>query len=145
VDPESLFKLSGPLALLGWLSLLFSPLAPRFAQWMAGVIVPVILSLAYTALILVNWSEAPGGFDTLANVMLLFDVPAVALAGWLHFLAFDLLIGAWIARVAKTEGVSHVLVIPCLVLAFLFGPIGFALFMAIRASRRLSGLRPVAA
>lgn len=133
-----MFKITGPLALLGWMALLASPLLPRFSQWVAGLVVPGILSLAYTALILVNWSDAPGGFDTLENVMLLFDVPAVALAGWLHYLAFDLLIGAWIVRTARDEGITHVLVIPCLALTFLFGPVGFALFMAIRYSRMLS-------
>jgi len=137
-----MFKISGPLALLGWMALLASPLLPRFAQWVAALLVPGILSLAYTALILVNWSEAPGGFDSLENVMLLFDVPAVALAGWLHYLAFDLLVGAWIARTARAEGIAHVLVIPCLALTFMFGPIGFALFMAIRYSRMLNLFHP---
>lgn len=138
MSPAEMFKITGPLALLGWMALLASPLLPRFSQWVAGLVVPGILSLAYTALILVNWSDAPGGFDTLENVMLLFDVPAVALAGWLHYLAFDLLIGAWIVRTARDEGITHVLVIPCLALTFLFGPVGFALFMAIRYSRMLS-------
>lgn len=137
-----MFKVSGPLAMFGWMALLASPLLPRFAQWVAALLVPGILSLAYTALILVNWSEAPGGFDSLDNVMLLFDVPAVALAGWLHYLAFDLLVGAWIARTARAEGIAHVLVIPCLALTFMFGPIGFALFMAIRYSRMLNLFHP---
>lgn len=142
MSPEEMFKISGPLAMFGWMALLASPLLPRFAQWVAALLVPGILSLAYTALILVNWSEAPGGFDSLENVMLLFDVPAVALAGWLHYLAFDLLVGAWIARTARAEGIAHVLVIPCLALTFMFGPIGFALFMAIRYSRMLNLFHP---
>ncbi|MFK7966895.1 MAG: ABA4-like family protein [Burkholderiaceae bacterium] len=136
---NQLFDLSGPLAVIGWLALLVSPLLPRLAQWVAGLIVPTILSVAYAALILANWADAPGGFDSLGNVMLLFDVPAVALAGWLHYLAFDLFVGAWIARTARAEGVPHLLVMPCLVLTFLFGPIGFVLFLSIRFARRLGG------
>lgn len=137
-----MFKISGPLAILGWTALLASPFLPRLAQWVAALLVPGILSLAYTALILANWSDAPGGFDTLENVMLLFDVPAVALAGWLHYLAFDLLVGAWITRTARAEGITHLLVIPCLALTFLFGPIGFALFMSIRYARVFSLFEP---
>jgi Domain of unknown function (DUF4281) len=133
-DPHALFQLTGPLAMLGWLSLVLSPLAPRLAQAVAAVAIPALLSVAYTALILVHWSEAPGGFDTLANVMALFTNPAVALAGWVHYLAFDLFVGAWITRTARVERINHLLILPCLVLTFLFGPAGFLAFTALRAA-----------
>lgn len=133
-DPHALFQLTGPLAVLGWLSLVLAPLAPRLADSAANLIIPALLSVAYTALILVNWADAPGGFDSLANVMALFTDPAVALAGWVHYLAFDLFVGAWITRTARREGINHLLVLPCLVLTFLFGPAGFLAFTALRAS-----------
>jgi hypothetical protein len=68
--------------------------------------------------------------------MRLFDFPLVALAGWIHYLAFDLLVGAAIARSAREESIAFVLVVPCLVLAFLFGPAGFLAFSALRWTRR---------
>jgi len=95
MDAHALFTFTGPIAILGWLALIAAPLRPALAQWVAGLVVPALFSVAYTALILVNWADAHGGFGSLADVMLLFTVPAVALAGWLHFLAFDLLVGAW--------------------------------------------------
>lgn len=142
MSPEALFSITGPVAMLGWIALLVSPLVPRLAQWIAALLIPGLLSIAYVALILVNWSSTPGGFDSLANVMLLFDTPEIALAGWLHYLAFDLFVGAWMVRIAGAEAVPHLLIIPCLALTFLFGPGGFALFTAIRYSRRLAWLRP---
>lgn len=132
MQPDALFQLSGPLAMAGWLALAASPLAPRLMGLAASLVIPVILSLGYTALILSNWSGAEGGFGSLSDVMLLFTNPAVALAGWLHYLAFDLFVGAWEVRTARREGIPHLLVLPCLVLTFLFGPIGLLAFLALR-------------
>lgn len=134
MTPDTLFQLTGPLAMLGWLALALSPIAPRIADIAAALVIPALLSVAYTALILVHWSDAPGGFGSLAEVMALFTDPYVALAGWLHYLAFDLLIGAWITRTARAEGVPHLLILPCLALTFLFGPAGFLAFTALRAT-----------
>ena len=132
MQPDALFQLSGPLAMAGWLALAASPLAPRLTQLAASFVIPVILSLGYTALILANWSGAEGGFGSLSEVMLLFTNPAIALAGWLHYLAFDLFVGAWEVRTARREGIPHLLVLPCLVLTFLFGPIGLLAFLGLR-------------
>ncbi|MGJ8571304.1 MAG: ABA4-like family protein [Hoeflea sp.] len=132
MDPDNLFLLSGPLAMAGWLALAASPFAPRLTQLLASIVIPVILSLGYTALILAHWSGAEGGFNSLADVMLLFTNPAVALAGWLHYLAFDLFVGAWEVRTARRAAIPHLLVLPCLVLTFLFGPIGLLAFLGLR-------------
>jgi hypothetical protein len=151
MDAAALFQLSGPVALLGWIALICAPLRPnagaggfgRIAawaeRWVAGITVPALFSIAYAALMMTNWAEAPGGYGTLEEVMLLFSVPAFALAGWLHYLAFDLLVGGWIVRVARREGVSRLLVVPCLLLTFLFGPVGYILFSMLRAARKMTG------
>ncbi len=133
-DPHALFQLTGPLAILGWLALALAPVAPRLTDAIASLMIPSLLSVGYTALILVHWSTAPGGFDSLAEVMALFTDPGVALAGWVHYLAFDLFVGAWITRTARSEGIPHLLILPCLVLTFLFGPAGFLAFTALRTS-----------
>ena len=133
-DPYALFQLTGPMAILGWLALVLAPFAPRLTDAIATLVIPALLSVSYTALILVHWSDAPGGFDSLANVMLLFTNPAVALAGWVHYLAFALFVGAWITRTARAERIPHLLILPCLVLTFLFGPAGFLAFTALRAA-----------
>jgi hypothetical protein len=58
------------------------------------------------------------------------------LAGWIHYLAFDLFIGSWEVRDAQRLGLNHLLVIPCLALTFLFGPIGLMLYFLIRLAAK---------
>ena len=136
MSPEQIFQLANPLALIGWLSLLASPVFPVASQRIAALAVPLLLSIAYAGLVLAFWSGAEGGFSTLADVMKLFTDPHVALAGWLHYLAFDLFVGAWAVRTAQAESIRFAFVIPCLALIFLFGPAGFLLFNLLRASNR---------
>ena len=137
MTPETLFPYANLAAMSGWLALIASPLAPRAAQIVAALIVPLMLSVGYTALVLAFWADAPGGFDSLANVMLLFTDPGVALAGWVHYLAFDLFVGAWITRTARAEAIAHLFLLPCLALTFLFGPAGYLTFTALRGVRTL--------
>lgn len=138
MQADSLFHSASLLAMAGWVVLALNPLAPRWSDRIAGVAVPLALSVGYAALVLAFWSRAPGGFETLQAVMLLFTQPQIALAGWVHYLAFDLLIGAWIVRTARGEGIAYLLVLPCLVLCFLFGPAGYLAFALLRGSRSLS-------
>jgi hypothetical protein len=135
LSPESVFAAANTTALAGWIALLTMPRFPRFAEAIAGVAIPLLLSTAYAGIVLAFWSRAEGGFGSLADVMLLFDNPHVALAGWLHYLAFDLLVGTAIARVARAEDIAFALVVPCLVLTFLFGPAGFLAFAGLRWAR----------
>ena len=135
MNNETIFSLSGTLAMAGWAILIAAPLAPRFAQSVSGLVIPLLLSIGYAVLILVGWSGADDGFGSLSSVQRLFDSPTILLAGWLHYLAFDLLTGAWQVRTANREEISHLIVIPCLALTFLFGPAGFLLFQFIRSAR----------
>ncbi len=132
---EDLFSLAGIVAMAGWLSLVFSPLIPKWSDRIAGIILPALLSLSYIALVILPSPDSGGGFGTLADVMELFSYEQAALAGWVHFLAFDLFIGAWVCRVAREEGVNFWLVVPCLPAIFLFGPMGLFAFQSIRAIR----------
>ena len=77
-----------------------------------------------------------GGFGSLADVSALFQDPWTLLAGWIHYLAFDLLTGVWETRDAARRGVPHWLVVPCLFLTFMFGPAGWLLYMGVRNVRR---------
>jgi hypothetical protein len=133
---DTLFAIANPLALTGWLALLASPFVPRFADRYAATIVPLVLATVYAGLILAYWTRAEGGFDSLDNVALLFERRELLLAGWLHYLAFDLFVGAWIVRQARADGVRFPWVVPCLVLTFLFGPVGFLLFSGLRLALR---------
>lgn len=134
MTPDMLFQVANPLALAGWIALALAPLAPRVAPLVAGWAIPLVLAVGYSAVMLGHFAGATGGYGSLPDVMALFDRPWIALAGWVHYLAFDLLIGAWQVRTARAEGIAHGLVLPCLGLTFLFGPAGFLAFAALRAT-----------
>lgn len=71
-------------------------------------------------------------FSTLDSVYAIFQNPALLLAGWVHYLAFDLFIGSWEVRDARRIGIPHLLVVPCLIGTFLVGPIGLLLYLLLR-------------
>ena len=135
LTPDSLFSLANPLALLGWALLV---LAPRWrgtkvlvlsGAWSLG------LALAYAALLATHYLSghgAEGGFGSLAAVAALFRDPWALLAGWVHYLCFDLFTGAWEVRDAQRRGVPHWALVPALVLTFLFGPVGLLVYFGVR-------------
>lgn len=136
MSADTLFTIANPLALLGWLALALAPLQPRLIDLFAGWFLPALLSLGYAVVMLVHFADAPGGFQSLADVQALFTDADVALAGWVHYLAFDLFIGAWILRDARREGLAHWAVLPILPFVFLFGPAGFVAYVTLKLVRR---------
>ena len=131
MTPERLFSLLNLVAMVGWLPLIFLPKL-RWARTIVPVAIPVALAVVYAAVIVTTFGGSDGGFSSLADVRTLFENPWLLLAGWVHYLAFDLLVGGWEVRDAHARGVPHLLVIPALVLTFLFGPAGLLLYLAIR-------------
>lgn len=138
LDPSFVFSLAGKLAMLGWLALLvalfFKP-ARQYAFPAAQFVIPAILAVGY---ILMIWQGRAGfeqgGFGSIEAVRTLFANDAALTAGWLHYLAFDLFIGAWISRDAAGRGISPLIVLPSLPLTFLFGPVGLLLYLVARAA-----------
>jgi hypothetical protein len=139
MSPETLFSICSMLVLPGWLLLIFVPRWKWSARVIAGVVIPLLLGLIYLYLVATHFRASEGGFGSLAEVSKLFQNPYNLLAGWVHYLAFDLFIGSWEVRDARRLGIHHLLVVPCLVLTFLFGPVGLLLYFALRwfVKRRL--------
>jgi len=120
------------LALTGW-ALVFVSVCTRFkGLWIAGTVVPVLLSVAYAVLLVKVLPFDRGGFASIEGVTSMFSKPYVALLGWVHYLAFDLFIGAWQARQANKEGLPFAVIIPSLMLTLVFGPLGLLCFFALR-------------
>ena len=133
---ESVFSVANTTALLSWVVLILLPRA-RALRRLVQVLAVGGLCLTYAVLIqLVFFSVPGGGFSTLVAVQRLFEVPEVALAGWIHYLAFDLFVGLWIAQRADAMGLSRWLQAPVLVVTFMFGPIGLMLFGLTVAARQ---------
>ena len=129
---EGLFAACNMLALAGWLLLLAVP-RQRWALAVAGTAIPLTLAAIYLALFVLHARGSSGGFSSLGAVAQLFENRWLLLAGWVHYLAFDLFIGAWETRDATARRMPRLLLAPCLVLTFMLGPIGLLCYHALRA------------
>ena len=130
---ETVFSMCGSAAMLGWVILIFLPRRYPLLFAVPQYIIPFGLSLAYAAFILPTiFTIEGGGFGSLQQVATLFSNEGALLGGWIHYLAFDLFIGAWIASRADEIGLSRVLQAPILLATFMLGPVGLALFLIIR-------------
>jgi hypothetical protein len=129
-----LFQIVNLFALSGWGILTLGIILRRslLHHRLAGLVWPLGLAGLYTVLIIFFFGAAPGGFDSLANVQLLFTSDWAALAGWIHYLAFDLFVGSWIARQLMAQGFPRIILLVVLPLTFLFGPIGFLTWHLVR-------------
>ena len=132
---DAVFPVVNLVAVVGWVLLIAAPRS-RLATAAAGTVIPLVLAVVYLALFAVNAGSARGGFSTLAGVAGLFSNPWLLLAGWVHYLAFDLCVGTWEARDAIERGVSRWLLAPCLFLTFMLGPIGLLAYNAVLFARR---------
>lgn len=100
-------------------------------------VIPLILSIIYAIYIGISlYSGGMMDFGSLQSVMALFTVENAVLAGWVHYLAFDLLVGMWMLDKNKTIGIHQILMAPCLFFTFMFGPVGFLLFMFIKSIKK---------
>lgn len=135
---ETIFSLCSGLAMIGWLGLVVVPKSVVTRHLYPSVVTPVMLGLVYTYLMVSFQGEVPaeGGFGTLEAVKALFGVDALLLAGWIHYLAFDLFVGAWIVRDSQTHQINHFLILPCLFLTLMAGPLGLMLYLGLRVLRR---------
>ena len=125
MTPEILFSHASTVAMIGWLLLI---LGPRQFTWFNVIpfwIIPTGLSAVYTALIFSQFAGAGGGFDSLENVMILMSNQWAMLAGWVHFLAFDLFVGAFMAARMDRVGVGRLVQASILGTIFMLGPLGF--------------------
>ena len=130
---DLIFKICNAAALASWVLLVAAPrwkLIPQIIRW--GVI--TLMAVLYSVLIAVYFFRVEGGgFSSLAAVQSLFTSREVALAGWVHYLAFDLFVGLWIAEKSDNLRIARIVQAPVLVTTFMFGPFGFLLFQAVLA------------
>lgn len=126
-----LFQICNFAPLPGWLLLIFAP-RWKWTQPVAAFFIPITLAVVYTALMAMNLLTAEGSFGSLAGVRQYFSVDAILLAGWVHYLAFDLFIGCWETRDAMRLGIPRAALIPCLVFTFVLGPVGLLLYFITR-------------
>ncbi len=129
---ETIFGLGSLLVLPFWALMIA---LPRW-RWTERIVrspwIAAPPALLYAALVLPRLGVS-GSFGSAADVAALLGTVEGATVAWLHFLAFDLLVGRWVFLDAHDRGVHPLLVAPILLLTFLLGPVGFVLYLLARA------------
>ena len=138
MDLATLFLVCNNGVLPAWILLAVAPGWVWTMRLVHAVWIPLLLGVVYTALIVTGSGEGPegAGFFSLEGVMAFFTVPAAALAGWVHYLVFDLFVGAWEVRDARRRGIPHLAVVPCLLFTLMLGPAGLLLYLGLRLALR---------
>ncbi len=139
LTPQRLFEVTNTVALLAWIVLVAFPSRRFVSHILCALVVPGLLAGCYAAVI--GWKLASGGpppddLMTLAGLRAAFADDWVFAAAWTHYLVFDMVVGAWIARDAVRLGIPWPLRTLALVLTFLAGPVGFLLHIVVRAAVR---------
>jgi hypothetical protein len=123
MTPDKVFSLCGGLVLPCWLLLI---LVPRWTwtQRLATFVAPLMIAGVYLWMLATAPHVAGAGFNSIAQVRALFSVDKALVAG------------SWEVRDARRLKINHLLVVPCLVLTFLFGPLGLGIYLLLRAGLR---------
>jgi hypothetical protein len=135
MSADILFSLCNAIALAGWIILWLLPFWFHSDKFILGIII-MLLCLVYAWLLFHSFSFFHiRQFGSLPGVMELFDNRTIMVAGWVHYLAFDLLAGIFIKRNAIKHNIPHWMVMPCYVLTLLFGPMGILLYLLVRFAK----------
>ena len=124
---EQVFSVSGTLAMAGWMVLVFGPRRWTWLNVVPRMAVPLALSVLYAGFILAYFTQSGGGYGSLAEVRQLFSLDELLLAGWIHYLAFDLMVGSFLADRMDRIGIPRTVQAPILVSTLMFGPVGVLL------------------
>lgn len=140
-DAGALFAILNPIPLPFWLLLAVAP-RWRFTLPLVRLAVVPLLGVAYATLIGSSFGGSGGDFNSLAGVQALFANPHILLAGWVHYLAFDLFVGSWIVEDALERDVPAWARVVPLPLTLMFGPVGLLLYLALRQVTARDRARP---
>lgn len=127
---ELLFPFANYLAMLGWILLIFVP-KWKYTKYITGFGIMLMIAVLYVYLMISSWGATDGGFGSIEEVRMLFQNDKALLAGWVHYLAFDLFLGTWIVYHSRKNSINHFLIIPALILTFMAGPAGVLLYWLI--------------
>jgi hypothetical protein len=133
--PFTIFLYCNYGVLPAWALLMMAPDSIWTRRLVHSALVPLLLATVYVAALVINPDNPEGAsFGSLEGVMALFSGPWIVLGGWVHYLVFDLFIGAWEARDAARRGIRHLFVVPCLFFTLMLGPVGLGMYLLLRAA-----------
>jgi len=143
MDFDLIFMLVNASVVPAWVMLIFLPNWSVTKTLVHSMLYPLILGALYTALLGVSvfggMAGEGAGFTTIEAVRALFSADIGIVVGWTHYLLFDLFVGAWEARDARSRGFSHWLLMPCLLFTFMAGPLGLLLYIGLRGITNKGG------
>jgi len=129
--------------LVAWAAMIFAPRA-RLTRWLLhSDVLPLGIALLYGLFVVPRAGAALASFRTFDGIAKAFTDRTFVFAGWIHYLAFDLLVGRVVLADAQRRGLAHLAVVPSLLATFLFGPLGYLLYAATRLVTGRMG-KPVA-
>lgn len=135
-----IFDVANRITLIAWVALLASLFLDHYREQIHQLLFAVVifgLSALYAYLMLLGKrhdreGEKPKGhFKSLTGVMSLFKAPRAALAGWIHYLAFDLLTGVFISQHALQHGITVWILIPILAFTLMLAPAGLMFYFLV--------------
>ncbi len=136
LSPDLVFTIANAAVLPFWLLLVFVPHASVTNTLVHSGLIPVLYGVLYTTYIgitMVNGGPEGGGMGSLGALQIALSAPDALVAAWVHYLVFDLFVGAWMTRDAKRHGIMHVAIVIPLILTLMAGPLGLLLYIALRA------------
>lgn len=132
MTPDQLFQIANTIVLPAWLLLIIAPTWKWTGRIVVGIVV-TILSILYVIMLAEGIESLDfSSFGSLEGVMQLFTEPSAVAMGWIHYLAFDLMVGWFIVNDAQKHGINRFLTIPCLLFSFMLGPTGLLLYLLLR-------------
>lgn len=128
LNPEDLFKLANTMVLPFWLLLAVVPKN----RWTIRIVqsggASCLMAAFYIFALAKSSSEfGVDAFATLQGIRQAFGDDWVLLGGWMHYLAFDLYVGAKITSEHSAMGASHTTLLFKLLFTMMLGPIGLLL------------------
>lgn len=144
-----IFSTANILAIMAWAILILLPRKPLALSAVLYLGVGILSATYLVALVSVvsgladpvGPADAAGNFSTIEGVRAIFSSDGGVTIGWVHYLAFDLFVGLWIAKDADAKGFGRILQAPVLLATFLAGPVGLFVWLILRerSARRAAG------
>ena len=129
---ETTFAIANAWVLPGWLLLIFAR-SWKYTSRLIFYAIIFVLAITYSWFLLSDISQFdPEAGSSLANIARTFGDPRVALIGWIHYLAFDMLAGLIIAMDGKNLRIHPVLMFVPLFFTLMAGPFGLLVYSIIR-------------
>lgn len=135
LDYELLFKIANISIMPAWILLIFAPKSKLTYALVYSHAYPFFFGLFYLSL-LISGLASEGGMGSLEEVRLAFSSDKILLAGWIHYLVFDLFVGSWEVQDARQNSIRHLTITPALVFTLLFGPVGLLIYLIMRQISR---------